>query len=101
MTKYIAHLKSIWKNRPIYITFESMPDSLVFFFFVSASLPATYWNYVLGKLYGPYINAFNEVGFTLVGAVISLVMLGLILQAWFFTSITARCGKLVFDRWFQ
>jgi hypothetical protein len=38
-------------------------------------------DYVVGKLYGPYIDAFNPAGFSMLGAVISLVMLALALQA--------------------
>lgn len=99
--KLLKDLSNVIKNRPIYPTWEVMPDGLLFFFFVTATLPASYWNYVVGKLYVPYIDAFNQAGFTLMGAVISIVMLGLALQAWFFTCISARCGKLVFDRWFK
>lgn len=94
-------LKEIIQRRPIYKTWEAMPDGLLLFFFVSSSLPAIYWGYVLTKLYPLYIDAFNEAGLTLIGAVVSLLMLVLASQVWFFGCISKRSGELIYGRWFK
>ncbi len=94
-------LKDIIQNRPIYLTWEAMPDGLLLFFFISSSLPATYWGYVLTKLYPLYIDAFNEAGLTIIGGVMSLVMLVLASQVWIFGCISKRSGELIYGRWFK
>ena len=96
-----TRLKYMIQNRKIYPTWEAMPDGLLLFFFISSSLPATYWGYVLTKLYPLYIDAFNEAGLTLIGGVVSLVMLVLVSQVWFFGCISKRSGELIYGRWFK
>lgn len=99
--KILKMIISLIKNKPLYPTWDSMPDGLLFFFFVSSSLPASYWSYVVTKLYEPYIDAFNQAGFTLIGMVVTFVMLVLAFNAWFFACISARSGQLIFERWFK
>lgn len=96
-----TRLKNIIQNRPIYPTWEAMPDGLLLFFFISSSLPATYWGYVVKNLYPLYIDAFNEVGITTLGVVISVIMLILASQVFFFGCISKRCGELIYGRWFK
>lgn len=96
-----ARLKNMIENRPIYPTWEAMPDGLLLFFFITSSLPATYWGYVLKNLYPLYIDAFNEVGITALGALISVIMLILASQVCFFGWISKRCGELIYGRWFK
>lgn len=96
-----TRLKNIIQKRTIYQSWEAMPDGLLICFFVSSSLPATYWGYVLMKLYPLYIDAFNEAGLTSVGGFGSLVMLVLASQVWFFGCISKRSGELIYGRWFK
>jgi|GEM_PF-6076539 len=101
MKELVAKIKQYWINRPIYKTWESMPDNFLFLFFVLSSLPEFYWAYVLKQLCSPYIEAVNSVGFNFIGVIVTFFMLAFALQAWVFRCIAKRTGGLVYDRWFK
>lgn len=99
--QYFNYLKNIMKNIPCYETWDSMPDTLLLFFFISSSIPASYWGYILKDLFPLYIDAFNKAGMTEIGLLVSLIMLILIIKTLVFSCISKRCGELIYLRWFK
>lgn len=102
MKNYIAYIKKCIANRPIYLTYEDMPDKLIMLLFVLTVLPTFHWTYGLSTLYGPYVDAMNEVGlFSWRGLLASFFMGGLALLVLFSGAVSRRTGGLLYERWFK
>ncbi|RUM94719.1 MAG: hypothetical protein DSZ28_01690 [Thiothrix sp.] len=81
--------------------FRLMPDGWLFVYFLASIPPASYWAYVVSQLYAPYIDAFNEAGFTLMGLLMSAIMVALVFKAWFFSCVTKCTGSLIYERFIK
>lgn len=99
--RYLFGSLGLRQSMPKYRKFEAMPDSLLFFLFVTSSLPALYWGHIVVSLTPPYIETVNQMGFNLAGIVITVVMLFLAINSWFFGCIAKRTGGLIYERLFK
>ncbi|WP_312050607.1 hypothetical protein [Acinetobacter courvalinii] len=101
MKMFCRQLMQKFKNRKKR-KFNQMPDYLLIIIGVPSFLSASYWGLVLGDVVPDFVRAINNQGYMdIFSILISVILLALAAEFWFFSAIAVRCHTILYERWFK